>query len=58
MGRIEHTLVDGGRSSNPIRPKTITRTLTIPQKSYECFNLRLTKGARAGVLPIGAPAFC
>ena len=32
MGRIEHTLLDGGFSVRPNRPKTFARYHTIPQK--------------------------
>jgi hypothetical protein len=54
MGRIEHPLLDGDKP--PIRPKTAARyNHTIPQKSHKCFNLRLTKGARAALLK-GVPA--
>jgi hypothetical protein len=31
-GRIEHTLLDGGRALHPNRPKTFARHPTIPQK--------------------------
>jgi hypothetical protein len=39
-------LLDGDKPPN--RPKTTARTHTIPQKSYECFNVRPTRLARVG----------
>jgi hypothetical protein len=51
-GRIEHTLLDGEFSVRPNRPKTITRNLTIPHKSYRCSYLRQRTG-----IPIKIPAW-
>jgi hypothetical protein len=47
MGRIEHTLLDEDKP--PIRPKTVARNHTIPQKVTGVSICALTKGARAGV---------